>query len=145
MPAPFAPTKPTRSPCITVSSTIREHDVLAELHADVAKLEDALAAARMRVESQRDLAALEHRPLDLLHAVDLPLLVARLPDVPLVGDPARPELEAPDRLLEPLDLLLLRHELLLLALQLELARERVGRVVAGPHPDPAAVERGDLR
>ena len=58
--------------------------------------------------------------------------------------PARPELEAPDRLLQPLDLLLLRDVLLLLALQLELAGERVGGVVARPHPDPAPVELGDL-
>ena len=124
---------------------IREHDVLAELDAEVTELEDALAAALMRVEPQCDLASLEHRPLDLLHAVDLTLLVPSLSDVPLVGNPARPELEAANRLFEPLDLLLLRHELLLLALQLELAREGVGRVVARPHPDPAPVERGDLR
>ena len=49
----------------------------------------------------------------------------------------RPVLEAADRRLEPLDLLLLRDVLLLLALQLELAGERVGGVVARPHPDPA--------
>ena len=118
---------------------VREHDVLAELHADVAQLEDALTAPLVRVQAECDLAPLEHGPFDLLHAVDLALLVARLPDVALVGDPARPELEAPDRLLQPLDLLLLGHVLLLLALQLELPGERVGGVVARPHADPAAV------
>ena len=108
------------------------------------ELEDALAAAHVRVKAQRDLAPLEHRPLDLLHPVDLPLLVARLLDVTLVDDPVRPVLEPADRSLQPLDLLLLRDVLLLLSLQLELARERVRGVVAGPHPDPASVELGDL-
>ena len=102
----------------------------AELDADAVELDDALAAARVRAELERDLAPLEHGPVDLLHAVDLPLLVARLLDVPLVDDAARPVLEAPDRLLEPRDLLLLRDVQLLLALQLELARDRVRGVVA---------------
>ena len=121
-----------------------QHDVLAELHADMAQLEDALAAALVRVQAKRDLAPLEHRALDLLHPVDLALLVPRLLDVPLVDDPVRPVLEPPDRCFEPLDLLLLRHVLLLLALQLELPGERVGGVVARPHADRAAVELGDL-
>ncbi len=56
----------------------------------------------------------------------------------------RPVLEAADRRLEPLDLLLLGDELLLLALQLQLAGERVGGVVPGPHADPAAVQLRDL-
>ena len=118
---------------------VGEHDVVAELHPDVAELEDALAAALVRVQLQPDLAPLQHGPLDLVHPVDLALLVARLLDVALVDDAVRPVLEAADRRLEPLDLLLLGDELLLLALQLELALERVGRVVARPHPDPAAV------
>ena len=69
---------------------VREHDVVAELHADVAQLEDALAAPLVRMQAERDLAPLEHGPLDLVHPVDLALLVARLPDVALVGDPAAP-------------------------------------------------------
>ena len=68
-----------RSPSST--PTLRERD-------------HALAAARVRAERERDLAPLEHRPVDLVHAVDLPLLVARLLDVPLVDDAARPVLEA---------------------------------------------------
>ena len=56
----------------------------------------------------------------------------------------RPQLEAADRLLQPGDLLLLGHVLLLLALQLELPLGGVRRVVARPDPDPAAVELGDL-
>ena len=123
---------------------IRKHDVVAELDACVPQLEDALAAARMRVQAQRDLAPLQHWPIDLLHPVDLPLLVACLLDVAFVDDPVRPVLEAPDRGLEPLDLLLLRHVLLLLALQLELAGERVGGVVARPQARAPVVERGDL-
>ena len=51
--------------------------------------------------------------------------------------------EAPHRLLEPRDLLALRHELLLPALELEPARHRVGGVRAGPDADAAAVELGD--
>src|SRR5688500_15262309 len=98
----------------------------------------------MRVEAKRDLAPLEHAPLDLLHAVDLPLLVARLSDVALVRRPARPELEAADCLLQPLDLLLLRDVLLPLPLQLQLTGERVRGVVARPHADPAPVELGNL-
>ena len=121
-----------------------EHRVLAEGDADLAEREHALPAAGRRAELERDLAALEDRPVDRVHPVDLPLLVVRLANVSLVGNPGGPELEAGDRRLEPLDLLLLGHERLLLALQLELALERVGRVVAGPEPDPALIERCDL-
>ena len=99
----------------------------------------------MRSKIECDLAALQRGAVDLLHPVDLPLLVARLLDVPLVDDAARPVLEAADRFLEPCDLLLLRDVRLLLALQLELARDRVCGVVAGPHADAAAVQLGDLR
>jgi len=93
-----------------------EHHVVAELHPDVAELEDPLTAAHVRVQPQRDLAALEDGPFDLLHPVDLPLLVARLLDVALVDDAMRPVLEPADRRLQPLDLLLLRDVLLLLTL-----------------------------
>ena len=121
-----------------------EHDVVAERDADLAQLEDALAAAGVRAQPQPDPAPLEHRPLDLLHPVDLPLLVARLLDVALVDDAVRPVLEAADRRLQARDLLLLRDVRLLLALELELAGERVRRVVARPDADAAAVELGDL-
>ena len=99
----------------------------------------------MRSQLERDLAALEHGTVDLVHAVDLALLVARLLDVPLVDDAARPVLEAADRFLEARDLLLLRHVHLLLALQLELARDGVRGVVPRPHANLAAGELGDLR
>ena len=107
-----------------------EHRRPAELDPGAAELDDTLAAARVGTQIERDLAPLEHGAVDLLHAVDLPLLVARLLDVPLVDDAARPVLEAADRLLEPRDLLLLRDVGLLLALQLELASDRVRGVVA---------------
>ena len=98
----------------------------------------------MGTQVECDPAALQDRTVDLLHPVDLALLVARLLDVTLVDDAARPVLEAADRLLEPRDLLLLGHIQLLLPLQLELARDAVRRVVARPHADPTAVELRDL-
>jgi len=98
----------------------------------------------VRAQVERDLAPLERRALDLVHAVDLPLLVARLLDMPLVDHAAGPVLEAADRFLEPRDLLLLGHVRLLLPLQLELARHGVRGIVARPHPDAAARELGDL-
>ena len=116
----------------------------SELDADTGKLDHAFAAARVRPQIERDLAPLEHRAVDLLHPIDLPLLVARPNDVPFVDDPRRPVLETADRLLEPGDLLLLGHVGLLLALELELARDRVGGVVARPHPDAPAVQLRDL-
>ena len=102
-----------------------------ERDGDIVELDDPLTAANVRPKLETDLAALEDGPVDLLHAVDLPLFVAGLLDVPLVDHPARPVLEATHRLLEPRDLLLLRHVLLLEALQLELARDRVRGVVTG--------------
>jgi hypothetical protein len=51
--------------------------------------------------------------------------------------------EAPDRVLQPRDLLLLRDVRLALPLELELACDRVGAVAAGPDADPPAVELGD--
>ena len=144
MPAPFAPTTPTRSPWSTVSSTSASTTSSPNCTPTWRRSKTRCPAALVRVQPQPDLAALEHGPLDLLHPVDLPLLVARLLDVALVDDAVRPVLEAPDRRLQPLDLLLLRHVRLLLARQLELAGERVGGVVARPHAHAAAVERGDL-
>ena len=139
LPAPFAPTKPTRSPWTTVSSTSASTTSSPNCIPTWRSSNTRWPPRCVRVQAQRDLAPLEHGPLDLVHAVDLALLVARLLDVTLVGDPVRPVLEAADRRLQPLDLLLLGDVLLLLALQLELAGERVGGVVARPHADPAAV------
>src|SRR6185295_3471834 len=115
----------------------------AEVGVDAVQLDHALAAALRTAQPEGHLASLQHRPLDLLHPVDLALLVARLANVALVGDPAGPQLEPADRLLEPGDLLLLGHVLLLLALQLELPLGGVRGVVARPDPDPAAVQLGD--
>src|SRR5439155_9267637 len=120
-------------------------DAVEDERRHAAQRDDAVAAARVRVELERDLAPLERRAVDLLHPVDLPLLVARLLDVTLVDDAARPVLEAADRLLEACDLLLLGDVLLLLPLQLELARDRVRGVVALPDADAAALQLGDLR
>ena len=47
------------------------------------------------------LVPIQHRLLDLVHAVNLALLVACLFDVPLVDHDARPQLEARDGLLQP--------------------------------------------
>src|SRR5581483_2732600 len=123
-----------------------EDRATAERDAGIDELDHTVATAGVRVQLERDLAPLEHGAVDLLHPVDLALLVPRLFDVPLVDDPVRPVLEAPHRLLEPRNLLLLRHVELLLAVQLELASEGVGGVVAGPHADATSRElrdRGD--
>ena len=117
---------------------------LVEGDGNVAQLEGALASALVRSQLQANAAPLQHRPLDLLHAVDLALLVAGLLDVPLVDDPVRPILEATNRVLEPLDLLLLRHVRLLLAHELDLAGQGVGGVVARPGAQPTAVHARDL-
>ena len=91
------------------------------------------------------LPPLEDRPLDLVHPVDLALLVARLLDVALVDHAVRPVLEAPDRLLEARDLLLLGDVELLLPVERDLLRHRVRGVVPRPHRDHAAVQLRDLR
>jgi hypothetical protein len=65
-------------------------------------------------------------------------------DVALVDDAVRPVLEAPDRLLEAGDLLLLGDPLLPAADQLDLAGDGVGGVVARPHADAPVLELGDL-
>ena len=93
-----------------------QHGLGAERDADLPQLEDLLTAAEVRPQSEADPPPLAHRPLDLLHAVDLTLLDARLLDVALVRHPVRPVLEAANRLLEALDLLLLGDVQLLLPL-----------------------------
>src|SRR5207253_1084216 len=96
------------------------------------------AAADARAEREGHPAALEDRALDLLHAVDLPLLVPRLLDVPLVDDDPRPELEPLHRGLETGDLLLLRRVVLLLPSEGDLLLDDVGRVIAFPEREPRA-------
>ena len=60
-----------------------------------------------RTERQRHPPPLQDRPLHLVHAVDLPLLVPGLLDMAFIDDDACPELEPFHGGLEPRDLLLL--------------------------------------
>ena len=124
---------------------VEQHRLVAVARVDAFEREHALAAARAAAQRERHLAPLEHGPVDLLHAVDLHLLHARLARRPLVDADVRPVPEAPHRVLEARDLLLLGDVRLPLALELELARDDVRAVVARPHADRAAVELGDLR
>ena len=124
---------------------VEQDRIVAVGRVDAFQRQHALAAARAGPQRERHPAPLEHRPLDLLHAVDLHLLDARLAGGALVDADVRPVPEAPHGLLEARDLLLLGHVDLLLAFQLELAGDDVGAVGAGPDPDRAAVEFGDLR
>ena len=109
----------------------------------VPQLDDALAAAALAAQLQAHLAALEHRSVDSVHAVDLALLHARGHDEALVVALVEPLLEAADHLLQPRDLLLLGLVLVLLLLHRQLAGDGVGGVVAGPERDGAAVQLGD--
>src|SRR5438552_3242479 len=105
------------------------------------------AAAHAWPEREGHPAALEHRSLDLLHSIDLPLLVPGLLDVPLVHDDPGPELEALHRSFEARDLLLLRGVVLLLPAQRDLLLRDVRRVVAFPDAEPRSgrcrLELGD--
>ena len=127
LPAPFGPTTPTRSPRVITSSTSSSTGSSPNAKSASLERDDALAAARRAAQLERHLAPLEHRPLDLLHLVDLHLLHARLRGRALVVGDVRPVAEAPDRLLEPRDLLALGDPLLLLALELEPARDACRR------------------
>src|ERR1044071_2543825 len=102
-----------------------------------------LPAAGPAAQRERHLAPLEHRPLDLLHLVDLHLLDVGLLEGARVDGDVRPVPEPADGLFEARDLLLLGHVAHLLTLQLDLARERVRGVGAGPDADAAAVQLGD--
>src|SRR3712207_7677671 len=95
-------------------------------------------------EREPDLPALEDRALYLLDSLDLALLVSGLAGVTLVVRDVRPLLEAPDRLLQARYLLLLGDVELLLTLERQLARQGVGRVVAGPGLYLTALQHGDL-
>ena len=145
LPPPFGPTTPTRSPRADDEVDVEQDRIVAVARVDALEREHALAAAGAAAQRERHPAALEHRALDLLHAVDLHLLDARLARGALVDADVRPVAEAAHGLLEARDLLLLGHVDLALALELELARDDVGAVGAGPDPDRAAVELGDLR
>src|SRR5213082_2133921 len=80
LPAPLSPTTPTRSPRRTVRLTS------TRIGGSPSSIDDTLAAARLRTQLERDLPPLEHRAVDLLHPVDLALLVAGLLDMTLVDD-----------------------------------------------------------
>src|SRR5215213_8596292 len=122
-----------------------ENRLLAEGHARLAKLQHLLAAPDVLAESEPDLVPFQDRAVHLLHALDLALLDPGLAGVSLVLRVLSPLLEAPDRLFQPRYLLLLGDVELLLALEHELPRERVGRVVAGPRLRLPAIQLGDLR
>ena len=124
---------------------VEQDRIVAVAGVDALEREHALAAARAAAQRERHLAPLEHRAVDLLHAVDLHLLHARLLGGALIDADVRPVAEAPHGLLEARDLLLLGYVHLPLALELELPRDDVGAVVARPHADLALVELGDLR
>ena len=143
MPAPFAPMIADALAASDRQVDVQQDRVVVERN-DVAERDDLLAAALRGAHLERDLPALEHRPFDLVHPVDLALLVPGLLDVALVDHHRRPELEPGDRLLQTRDLLLLRHVELLLALERDLLRHRERRVVARPQRDLPAVELGDL-
>ena len=89
LPAPLGPTTPIALAAHDRQVDAGEHRV--EL--GVAQLDDALAAAQAAAQLQRHPAPLEHRPLDLVDAVDAPLHVARPRREPLVERLARPGLE----------------------------------------------------
>src|SRR5260221_9764225 len=57
---------------------VDQHRLLVKGGVHAAKLDHALATAPLAAQAKPHLAALEHRPLDLLHALDLALLDARL-------------------------------------------------------------------
>ena len=63
---------------------VEQHRVLAEREVGLLERDHALAAADGAAQLERHLAPLEHRPVDLLHLVDLHLLHARLRGVALV-------------------------------------------------------------
>ena len=121
--------------------------MLVEGDDDLAQLGGPLAAPLVRVQLEPDPTPLQNRPLDLVHALNPALQVAGGVHQALValagGHRPRPLDEPPRRLLQALDLLALRQEGLLLALQLQLAGDRVGGVVAWPDPDLSGVQRGD--
>ena len=144
LPAPFGPTTPTRSPRVITSSTSSSTGSSPNAKSACSSASTRWPPRARAAQLERHLAPLEHRPVDLLHRVDLHLLDARLLGRALVDGDVRPVAEAPHRLLEPGDLLALRDPLLLLALELEPARDRVGGVGAGPDADLAAVELGDV-
>src|SRR5215216_2447985 len=122
-----------------------EYRLLAEGHARPAKLQHLLATPGVLAEPEPDLAPFQDGAVYLLHALDLALLDPGLAGVSLVLRVVSPLLEAPDRLFQPRYLLLLGDVELLLALERELPRERVGRVVAGPRLCLPAIQLGDLR
>ena len=74
----------------------------------------------MRAKLQRHLAALQHRPFDLVHAVDLALLVVDLALEARIKAHVHPDFEASNCRFQMLDLFLLGSVGLLLAEQRQL-------------------------
>ncbi len=134
---PFAP--------VDLQVTPEQYGVAPEGHGYVAERHDLRAPTIGAAHLERDPTPLEDRLVDLVHPVDLALLVPGLRDVSLVHHDPRPVFEAFHRLLEARDLLLLRDVELLLALERDLLRDRVRGVVAGPHRDATGIELGDRR
>ena len=121
-----------------------QYGVIVEGHARLVEFDHLPPTPGPAAKFQPYLAALQHGAFDLVHAVDLALLVAGLLDVTFVYDQVGPELEAPDRLFEPCYLFLLRDIELLLPFELQLPRHGISRVVAWPGCDPPVFEFGDL-
>src|SRR4051812_21828916 len=138
-PAPLGPTIPTRSPRMIVSETSMRTGSKSTPRSSITRSPPrapARSASAIWRRSNTGRSTLSMRSIRQLG-------VAGALDVALVDDAVRPVLEAPDRLLEAGDLLLLGDVLLPAPDELELARDRVGGVVARPQADPPAVQLGD--
>src|SRR4051812_20480641 len=140
-PAPLGPTIPTRSPRMIVSETSMRTGSKSTPRSSITRSPPrapARSASAIWRRSNTGRSTLSMRSIRQLG-------VAGALDVALVDDAVRPVLEAPDRLLEAGDLLLLGDVLLPAADQLDLVGDGVGGVVARPHADAPVLELGDLR
>ena len=145
LPAPLRPTTPTRSPCTTVEVDAREHRVVAERRR---RPRAARTRAARRGSSAAAASAILRRSSTGRSTVSMRsiwrclLLAWRM--LRLSGTQEAQSLKRAIAASSRSISFCWVTYCLLLALQLELALERVGRVVARPQPDPARVERGDL-
>ena len=135
-PHPFAPEHRQRD--------LGQHRPAGEPDRRLAQVDHPLAAPLGAPQRQADLPPFQHRPVDVVELLDPPLGVSNPGGVTGVVRHGTPLLVAADRVLQAGDLLLTRGPHLLLAEQRQLARGRIGRVVAGPDADPPLVELGDL-